>query len=174
MHQLKSILTLVLVGAWPCLASAGAAQTYSVSPHGDGLGRFNVFRGQPVIWAQGARVGPAGNALDVQGQQERTTIVHFGTRKPLCYPLKGNDPLVRLGAGDDTGSEWIAVKVGGRGGSEHVTFQAGAGEFQGWYLSCEEKEETVEVGGTALRYRRMILSQKPGRIDYFSRYPVAK
>ena len=152
---------------------AWAAVVYSVDPRGKGLGEFNVLKGEPVIWAAGANVGPGGNALDVQGKQERTTIVHYESKKTLCYDMDGKDKKIRLVKKDGSGCQWIAIKIGTRGESDQITLQAAEGKFKGWYLDCTEEEEKIEIGGKTYSFRRMILSKKPGRIDYFLRYPVA-
>ena len=105
--------------------------------------------------------------LDSNGQVTKTDT----TELEIFYV--NGQPIERLVKKDGSGCQWIAIKIGTRGESDQITLQAAEGKFKGWYLDCTEEEEKIEIGGKTYSFRRMILSKKPGRIDYFLRYPVA-
>jgi hypothetical protein len=116
-------------------------QVYSIGVPSE-VGKFNVIGDRPCVVIRGS--GPAGNALDHRGGE----LVHYGSKKPLAYPLDGESKVVRLGTNAESkamGRDWKVSIIGGRGGSQIVTIQAAEGQFKGWYLDCADEEETIGV-----------------------------
>src|SRR4051794_39393720 len=105
----------IAIGLLTCMLLV--QQEYSVGVPSK-VGSFNVVGGRPCVVIRGN--GPAGNALDHRGE----TLVHFGSKQPLAYPIEGESKVVRLGtnAGSKAmGSKWKVSRIGGWGGNEFVT-----------------------------------------------------
>jgi hypothetical protein len=140
-----------------------SAQDYSVAfPTGE----FNVLDGVPCVLHSVDR-GPPGNALDIKG----SSLVHYGSGKPLAYPLDGSGaPVVTLGKSDGVGTSWDLSGIKGKRGP----IRAAEGKYAGWYLDWSESEKEIDYKGKALHTRQLILVENPKEPCQFSRYEVSK
>jgi hypothetical protein len=143
---------------------ASAGESFSV---GFPMGEFNVINGEPCLLRPGEH-GPAGYALDIKG----TSLVHYGSEKPLAYPLRGTrKPVITLGKSDGVCTSW---DLSGMGRKRQGPIRAAEGMFKGWYLDWSESETEVVFRGKTLHTRKLILVENPKAPREFRRYEVGK
>ena len=159
---LSATLTIILAFA----GAANAEQIYSLGfPPGEGS--FDVIEGKPYLLRKG-EPGSPGNAVDITTDGR---LIHYGSKKPLAYPMEGDTPIVTLGKSDAASDIWNLSAV--REGRSRGAIQAKEGAFKGWYLDWSEKETEVVLNGRTLHARQLILVKEPKEPKTFSKYPVA-
>jgi len=141
-----------------------SAQDYSL---GFPKGEFNVINGKPCVLRPGEH-GPAGSALDIVG----ISLVHYGSKKPLAYPLRGmGTPVITLGKSDGVTTSW---DLSGIRWKHRGAIRAYYGKFKGWYLDWSESETEVRFNGKILHARKLILVRNPKAPRQFTKDEIGK
>ena len=160
----------VLAIALLFVASTNSEQLYSLGfPSSEGT--FNVIEGKPYLLRKGERGSP-GNAVDIKTDGK---LVHYLSKKPLAYPLDGDNPVITLGKEDGMSDVWDLSAFLPSGESRTgAPVKAAAGKFKGWYLDWSDHEIQLVVDGNTFHARRLKLVKEPKSVRQFSKYPVSK
>ena len=131
-------------------------------------GTFNVIDGKPYLLRKGERGSP-GNAVDVKRDG---TLIHFLSKKPLVYPLDGENPVVSLGKSDAVSGVWDVAEI--PEGRRWGVLRSTEGKFKGWYLDWSENEAEMVVAGKTFHVRELVLVKQRKVAHTFTKYPVSK
>jgi hypothetical protein len=121
-------------------------------------GEFAVIEGQPVLARWGDSIQRDWTESRIYIQKDGS-LIHLETKKPLSYPLEGDDPKVVLGAEKGTSDKW-KFSFGPKDDGESVV-RVAEGKFKGWYLDWDNKEHEVAVDGKSYYVRSLKLVESP-------------
>jgi hypothetical protein len=168
MKRQYAVLVVVAL-AFQADRTATAEDLYSLGfPYREGT--FNVIDGKPYLLRRGEHGSP-GNAVDII---DGGKLVHYDSKKPLVYPLAGENPVVSLGKEEGTSDRWdLTAFPRGESRTGHPV-RAAEGKFKGWYLHWSDEETEIMSGGRTFHVRLLKLVKEPKTLRTFSKYVVAK